>query len=92
MEQLVLAMGATLAYAITGLFKATAKGEKVDLVKFGATVVYGLAVGGAMYFLGVPVNENTILVSLTSYAGALAVFENLIKGTKEYLSPKVVKV
>jgi len=77
METILLALVATMIYAITGYLKSA--GEDFNAVKFGATAIVGVFVGLSMHISGLPITEASVMVQMVTYVGVVVIIENVLK-------------
>lgn len=78
--QVVLSVLAAIVYSLAVYFKnLSASGEKFDESKFIRTIIVGAVVGIASKAAGVEVTQENIVELSASYAGVVAVVENVLK-------------
>lgn len=61
------------------LKKVAGDGQVFEPAKFGATLLYGIILGGIALFTGVQVTDGNIGVLYAAYTGVLVLLENAIK-------------
>ena len=65
-------------FAASGYLKSAGT-ENFEPAKFAATVLVGIVVGAVMYVSGAPVTEANVATQIGTYAGVIAVVENVLK-------------
>lgn len=84
-EQIVMAIVVSAAYALLGYAKSV--GEGLDVVKAVATIGLGSLIGIVLYNVGTPITEVTVMELMAAHAGLLYMFENGIKAIWRRIKP-----
>jgi len=75
---ILIAIVAAAVFAASGYLKSAGT-ENFEPAKFAATVLVGIVVGAVMYVSGAPVTEANVATQIGTYAGVIAVVENVLK-------------
>jgi len=75
---ILIAIIAAAIFAASGYLKSVGT-ENFEPTKFAATVLVGIVVGAVMYVSGSPVTEANVATQIGTYAGVIAVVENVLK-------------
>jgi len=75
---ILIAIVAAAIFAASGYLKSAGT-ENFEATKFAATVLVGIVVGAVMYASGSPITEANVATQIGTYAGVVAVVENVLK-------------
>lgn len=91
LETVVVSAAAAAMYAGSQFAKKNlnpANPQEFDLVKFISTIAVGAVIGGISGYYGVVPTDTTIELQLVTYAGAIAIVENVSKAIIRWYNSK----
>ena len=77
-----IAVFSAVVYSLTMFVKKYLNSDNpqsFDTAKFITTVIWGAIVGVALQMAGLPINEQTVEQQMATYAGLIAITENIVK-------------